>query len=139
MAQTVNPSNFLNDLPELQRQWVQNLHKTVNGALDLGVATKRQALDGSVNAGVYNNFVKGNGSGILIRVDAHGTNNGAPYTWPGAGTPLQIIHGLGRKPIGYHVVDMDKDVRVFRTAAPTSTILTVQPTDNTASVTLYIF
>jgi hypothetical protein len=139
MAKTYNPSSFQASLPEQQKIWVQSVHKNINGNLDLGTPTGQQAHDASVNAGVFTKFDKGNGSGILVRVAANGlANTGAAYNWPSSGS-LTINHGLGRQPIGFHVVDNDKTVNVFRTAAPTATHITVQPTDPTASVTLYIF
>lgn len=139
MAKTYNPSSVITDLTMHMRKWVQSVHKTVNGALDLGVATGCQPQDSTVNAGVYTQFEKGNGSGILVRIAANGlVGTGALYNWPAVGD-LSVVHELGRQPIGFHVVDSDKDVRVFRTAAPTQQLLTLKPTDITASVTLYIF
>jgi hypothetical protein len=139
MAKTYNPSSFQLELSQQHKDWVQSVHKNMNGNLDLGVPKGQQPQDASVNAGVFTQFTKGNGSGILIRIAANGlSGTGASYNWPGAGS-LVINHGLGRQPIGFHVVDSDKDVRVFRAAAPTNMQITVQPTDKTASVTLYIF
>ena len=139
MAKTFNPSSILDAMSISMKAWVQSVHKAVNGAMDLGVATSSQPQDATINAGVYTQFDKGNGSGILVRVAAHGlAGTGAPYNWPPAGS-LAIVHGLGRQPIGFKVVDKDKAVDVYRTAAPTAQLLTVQPTDITASVTLYIF
>lgn len=139
MAKTYNPSSILPELDVRRKQWVQSVHEQINGNLSLGDPIQNHPMDGSINAGVYNQFQKGNGSGQLVRVDAHGAvGTGAPYTWPAAGG-LAIKHQLGRQPIGFSLMDADKDVRVFRTAAPTSAVLTVQPTDITASVTLYIF
>jgi hypothetical protein len=136
---TFNPSSFLYDLKDHMRIWVQSVHRTMNGSLDLGVPKGIHPVDGSVNSGVFNQFDKGNGSGVLVRIDAHGAiGTGAPYTWPAAGS-VSIVHGLGRQPIGFHVVDADKDVRVFRPAAPNSSLIQLQPTDITASVTVYIF
>lgn len=139
MAKTFNPSSVIPILTDSMRQWVQSVHKNLNGALDLGAPASSQPQDATINAGVFTQFMKGNGSGILVRIAAHGlTGTGAPYNWPGAGS-LAIAHGLGRQPIGFKLVDKDKAVDVYRTAAPTAQLLTVQPTDITASVTLYIF
>lgn len=138
MPKTFNPSSFLMQLTDQMQVWVQSVHKTINGNMDLGVPLKQCPTAGT-NFGVYTQFDKGNGSGILVRVDAHGsTGTGASYTWPAAGA-LTISHGLGRQPIGFKLVDCDKDVRVFRTASPTTKEILLQPTDTTASVTLYIF
>lgn len=139
MGKTYNPSSMLSDLSLKNRQWVQSVHEALNGSIDMGAPTGNQPLDSSVNAGVYNQFEKSNGSGVLIRVDANGsTGTGASYTWPASGG-LAIVHELGRQPIGFHVVDSDKAVQVFRTAAPNNSLIQVSPTDITASVTLYIF
>jgi len=95
--------------------------------------------DGSVNAGVYTGFDKGNSSGVLIRIDAHGSSNpGVTYTWPSSGG-VKISHGLGRQPIGFKIVDKDKAVDVYRTAPPDKDFITLAATDISASVTVYVF
>lgn len=138
MPKTFNPSALLPQMTVQMREWVQSLHKTLNGNMDIGVPLKQNPVAG-INKNVYTQFDKGNGSGILIRIAAHGvTGTGAKYNWPAVGS-LVINHGLDRQPIGFRIEDCDKDVRVFRTASPNSVQITIQPTDVTASVTLYIY
>lgn len=139
MSKTYNPTSHVKQLTPQDRTWVQSAFREINGSLNLGVPTGSNPMDSGVNAGVYTQFDKGNGSGVLVRVAANGSlNTGALYNWPASGS-LTIDHALGRKPIGFHVVDSDRDVRVFRTSPPTKTQLILQPTDPTASVTLYVF
>lgn len=134
-----NPTSFAGQLTSEHRQWVQSVHKSLAGGLNLGVGTATNPKTGGVNDGVFTQFERGNGSGTLVRVSATGVSGtGASYSWPTTGS-LVVNHTLGRVPIGFHCVDSDKDVRVFRTAPPTVTTLTLQPTDRTASVTLYVF
>jgi hypothetical protein len=136
---TYNPSIMADKLTHHMRVWVQSVHETLNNGVDMGTPKSSHPLDGSVNAGVYNVFDKGNSSGVLIRVAASGsTGTGAPYSWPASGS-LKIAHGLLRQPIGFKIVDKDKTVDVFRTAPPDKDFITLAPTDKTASVTLYIF
>lgn len=139
MAKTYNPSSHSRKFPTEILPWAQSVHKILTGSVDMGIPNTQTPASFGINAGVYNTFGKGNGSGILVRITAHGVSGtGAPYSWPGAGG-VTISHGLGRQPVGFHVVDSDKDVRVFRTAAPNAKNITLAPTDNTASVTVYIF
>lgn len=139
MGKTYNPTSFIVELTPHHTRWVQSVHKALNAGIDMGVGTGTSPPTGGVNDGVYTQFERGNGSGILVRVAATGvTGTGAAYTWPASGG-LVINHTLGRKPVGFHLVDSDKAVQVFRTTPPTSTTITLQPTDVTASVTLYIF
>ena len=138
---TYNPSVFVKQQTSEMRMWVQSVHSVLTQGVDMGApkANGTHASDGTINAGVYTQFERGNGSGILIRVDGSGVAmSNAPYKWT-AGTSLQISHGLQRQPIGFIVVDKDKPVDVYRTASPTDKLLTVQATDTTASTTLYIF
>ena len=136
---TYNPSIFAGKVDYQMRIWTQSVHEALNSGINMGTPTgSHTALDGSVNAGVFNQFDKGNSSGVLVRISATGTNTGAPYSWPASGG-LRISHGLLRQPIGFKVVDKDKTVDVFRTAPPDKDFITLQPTDTSASVTVYIF
>jgi hypothetical protein len=110
-----------------------------NGNVDMGTPKGNAPSSAGVNAGVYTQFEKGNGSGVLIRVAANGvTGTGASYNWPPSG-PLVINHGLLRQPIGFHVVDQDKNAPVSRTAPPDENQITLTTTDPTASHTIYVF
>jgi hypothetical protein len=123
--------------------WVQSIHDTINNGITMGNPKGNIGKAAGVNAGVYNQFDKGNSSGVLIRIDAAGTSvgpngNKSAYAWPSSGS-LTIDHTLLRQPIGFKIVDKDKAVDVYRTAPPTTRTITVQPTDSSASVTLYVF
>lgn len=139
MGRTYNPNSFASEVPEKVRTWSQSVHKQLNGSIEHGTPAKKVPSGFGINSGVYTTFNRANMSGVLIRVAANGVSGtGAPYNWPASGG-LVINHGLLKQPIGYHIVDTDKDVRVFRTTSPDDNQITLQPTDNTASVTLYIF
>jgi len=136
----INPSNLVQHLTKPVLTWVQGVHKILNGAVDMGLAKGNAPTSAGINAGVYTQFDKGNSSGVLIRVAAQGvTNTGAPYNWAAVNVGIVINHGLLRQPIGFKIVDKDKTVDIYRTAAPDKDQITVAPTDNTASVTLYVF
>lgn len=138
---SLNPQSFARQVPREILQWAQSTHEVLNGQVDMGTpAGAKVPITGGVNDGVYTQFNSGNSNGILVRIAASGVNGtGASYNWAGSNVGVVIKHGLGRQPIGFHVVDADKDVRVYRTAAPNATQITLAPTDNTASVTVYIF
>jgi len=139
MARTYNPTAFIKELSSNMRTWVQSVHLQFNGNVDMGSGTATAPSSAGINAGVFTQFKQGNSSGVLIRVAGHGVvGSGASYNWPAAGS-LVLNHGLLRQPIGYKIVDKDKTVDVFRTVAPDKNQITLQPTDNTASVTLYVF
>lgn len=141
MARSYDPNAFAHELPTIQRQWAQSVDSVLNGQVDMG--SPSGALVPStdpINAGVYTQFERGNSSGILIRIAGNGvTGTGATYNWGAVNVGIPILHQLQRKPIGFKIVDMDKDVRVYRTAPPDENQITLAPTDNTASVTVYVF
>lgn len=135
-----NPQTFAATVPRQQLQQSQSVYNTLNGNTDFGTPTGNAPTGAGVNAGVYTQFARGNGSGVLIRIAANGvTGTGAPYNWAGSNVGVPINHGLQRQPIGFIVCDKDKTVDIYRTAAPNSTQITLAPTDNSASVTVYIF
>jgi hypothetical protein len=139
MAKPYDPNTFAPSLPITQRQWTQSVQDTLVGNVDMGTPTKNAPSTAGVNAGVYTQFEQGNGSGVLVRIAANGvTNTGAAYNWPASGS-LVVNHGLLRQPIGFHVVDQDKNAPVYRTAPPNANQITLETTDNTASHTVYIF
>jgi hypothetical protein len=134
-----DPNTFAHALPIAHRQWTQSVQQALTGNVDMGTPKGNAPSSAGVNAGVYTQFDKGNGSGILIRVAANGaTDTGAAYNWPASGS-LVINHGLLRKPIGFHVVDTDGVATVHRTAAPDENQLTLQVSDPTVSHTIYVF
>jgi len=112
-------------------KWAQSVDKTLSAGVDMGVPI------GQDPTGVYNAFEQGNSNGTLIRIGA--TASTEAIKWSGIGVGIVIQHGLDRQPIGFKIVDKDKSVDVFRTAVPTDTTITLAPTDNTASVTVYVF
>jgi hypothetical protein len=87
--------------------------------------------------GQYNEFQKGNGSGVLIRIGATGSTGNA-YTWPSSGN-LVINHGLLRQPIGCHIVSSDKQLTHCQPVAPDENNITLLPSDPTANATIYVF
>lgn len=135
-----NPDSFAASLPPTQRQWAQTTHQALNGNIDMGTPTGNAPTTAGVNAGVYTQFQKGNGSGVLIRIAAAGdTTSGASYNWTTAGAGVVINHGLLRQPIGFHVVDTDGEASVYRTAPPDSNQITLATSDPTKSQTVYVF
>jgi hypothetical protein len=137
---TYDPNTFAPSLAKEHRQWVQSVNEGLNGNVDMGTPISNAPSTSGVNAGVYTQFNRGNGSGVLVRIAAEGiTDSGAPYNWGASLTGIPINHGLGRQPIGFHVVDSDGQIQVYRTAPPTNQLITLAPSDNTKSVTVYIF
>lgn len=110
----------------------QSFFKVLSGNVDMGSAA---TFDSSGNPLTYN---QGNGSGILIRVDATSSSSGA-QKWTGANTNTTITHNLGRLPLGYIPVDKGVALDVYAgTIAATSNTITLQTTVD-AQCVLYIF
>jgi hypothetical protein len=140
MSKTYDPNAFAHELSTTQRQWTQSVQQVVNGGIDMGTPVGNAPASAGVNAGVYTQFNRGNGSGVLIRIAATGvTDTGANYNWVSNNTGLKINHGLLRQPIGFHVVDQDKNASVYRTVSPDENQITLATTDATASHTVYVF
>lgn len=141
--QVYDPNSFAQTLDPLHRQFVQSIKNVLSSNVDMGTPNGNTPTDTTtygINAGVYSQFNQGNGSGMLVRIAANALNGtGASYNWGATGTGIVINHGLLRQPIGFHVVDADKNVSVYRTAAPDKNQITLASTDNSASVTVYIF
>ena len=145
---TINPSHLVQHVVEDgtatklspdHLKWIQSTFKVLSGNISLGEPALQDATAG-INKGVFTTFEKGNGSGVLIRVAANGVSgSGAAYNWTGVNVGIPINHGLQRQPVGFFICDKDKTVDVYRTAPPDATQITLAPTDNSASVTLYIF
>jgi hypothetical protein len=137
--QTYDPNAFAHTLPDAHRQFVQSVNNVLSGNVDMGTPKGTAPSTAGINAGVYTQFDKGNGSGRLIRVAATGdTTSGADYSWSATGT-LVMNHGLMRQPIGFHVVDSDGEASVYRTAAPDATQLTLKTTNPAVAHTIYVF
>ena len=126
-----DPNTFAHGLPNSHREFLQSIHKTLTGNVDMGTATSKDST------GQYNKFEQGNGSGKLIRIGAAGTT-GNDYTWPASG-PLVINHTLLRQPIGCHVVSADNDLRIWQPSSPDENSITLTPSDNTVNTTVYVF
>jgi hypothetical protein len=126
-----DPNTFAHELPEQHRQVLQSVHQVLTGNVDMGTPTSKDST------GQYNEFQKGNGSGILIRVGAHGSTGNA-YTWPASGN-LVINHGLLRQPIGCHVVNSDNHLTIAQPTAPDENSITLNPSDRTTNATVYVF
>jgi hypothetical protein len=139
MPKPFDPNSFAPSLPTGHRQWVQSVQSVMSGNVDMGNPTGNAPSSAGINAGVYTQFEKGNGSGVLIRVAANGVmGTGAQYNWPTSGS-LVINHGLQRKPIGFHSVDADGVSTISRTAPPDDVQITLATTDKTVSNTIYVF
>ena len=130
--QTQDPSDRVLQLTPAQLKWAQTLHKTVNGNIEPGIP---QSKDSSGN---WSTFAKANTSGVLIRVSPNGSTDNK-YSWAGVSAGISINHGLLRQPIGAHLVSSDKDLRIWIPVTPTSDIIQIAPSDNTAYATIYIF
>jgi hypothetical protein len=140
MSKSYDPNAFAHTLPNIHRQWVQSVDSVVNGKIEIGTpAQNSPAATTGVNQGVPTQYQRANGSGIMIRIDAAGVVAGASYNWNGNGVGIQINHGLQRVPIGFHVVDQDGAIQVYRTAPPTEDFIMLAPSDQTVSVTVYVF
>lgn len=140
MGKVLNPNSIKSTISPEEFRLQTSIHKALSGNLDLGTVVANAPSSAGANANVATQFGKGNGSGILIRVAAHGnTSQGAPYTWGAVNTGIVLKHGLQRVPVGYIICDKDKAVDIYRTAPPDLNQITLAPTDNTASVTVYIF
>jgi len=140
MAGTYDPNTFAPDLPTTHRQWVQSVQTQLNGNVEIGTpAQNSPSATSGVNRGVPTQYERANGSGVMIRIDAAGASNGAPYNWNGNGVGIPVKHGLQRTPIGFHIVDQDGAIQVYRTAPPDTQTITLAPSDETVSVTVYVF
>lgn len=128
----MKPLNPILSLSGHPLKWAQSVHKALTGGIALASPTGKNAV------GVYNEFSQDNGDGVMIRVGAHGTSE-QQYTWGSTNTGIVINHGLLRQPIGYHVVDTDKALQVYRTAVPDTNQITLAPSDNSVNATIYIF
>ncbi len=138
MPRSLSPIDWMLGMPGQVQKWAQSIHQIVNGGIALGQPISKNL------AGVYNQFSTDNTAGTLIRIGASGTTE-QQYVWTTSNTPILINHNLvdmqnnPRQPMGFHVVDSDGDVRVYRTVTPTTTQISLAPTDATKNVTLYIF
>jgi hypothetical protein len=138
--QPQSPQSFTQKVAAEVYRWAASVKQVLDANVDMGTPTGNAPNSAGINAGVYTQFEQGNSTGVLIRIAANGvTGTGAPYNWAGANVGVVINHGLLRKPIGFKIVDKDKTVDVYRTAAPDKDQITLAPTDNTASVTVYVF
>lgn len=138
---TYDPNTFAPSLEIAHRQWVQDTQRVMNGGIEIGTPSiNSPAATSGINQGLPTQYERANGSGIMIRIVANGVlDTGAPYNWSASNVGIPISHGLQRTPIGFHIVDQDKEVTVYRTAPSTVDTITLAPTDNTASVTVYVF
>jgi hypothetical protein len=132
MGRSVNPVNMAIGLPRQQLQWAQSLDTTLNGDVDMGTATAKDST------GQYSEFNRGNGSGVLIRVGPSGGTD-TKYVWTTTGSGIAINHGLGRQPIGAHLVSSSKQLTIWQPQVGDENNINIAPSDATAYATLYIF
>jgi hypothetical protein len=84
-------------------------------------------------------FSTDNQSGVLIRIGAVGNPLGAPYAWTASNTNLTIQHNLNKVPYGFYVISKYKPCDVYwGTIPPTKLAITLECTDDTADVTVFI-
>lgn len=140
MGKTYNPTSFVSELTPHHTKWVQSVHKALNNGITMGTPTGSNPSNLGTSANVYTQFDRGNGSGVLIRVQGSSDNEpNVPYRWAPGSATTTINHGLGRQPIGFYVVDCDGATQVYRTAPPTDKTITLNTTSHGVSTTLYIF
>ncbi|HEY1645812.1 MAG TPA: hypothetical protein VGF75_05585 [Candidatus Saccharimonadales bacterium] len=126
----INPSTSnINSFPNVLR-WAQSVYKTIVRGISFALG------NGSDSTGVYNTFDITNGDGIMVRVGASG--GAEPIQWDGS-SQADIALLLNRKPTGWIVCDIDKSATIWRVGAPTPTLLTLQTSDVTCSITVWIF
>jgi hypothetical protein len=140
MSESFDPNSFAHKLDANHRQWIQSVQSVVNGQIEIGTPEQNSPFATSgVNQGVPTQYKRANGSGVMIRIDAAGVTAGATYNWISNGVGIPIKHALQRVPIGFHVVDQDGVITVYRTVPPTDQLITLAPSDYTKSVTVYVF
>jgi hypothetical protein len=84
-------------------------------------------------------FSTDNQSGLLIRIGAVGNPFGVPAAWVASNTNLTIAHNLNKVPYGFHLVSKSKACDVFMgSILPTKMNITLQCTDATADVTVFV-
>jgi hypothetical protein len=141
---SVNPTNMAMGLPRQQLQWAQSVHQSLNGGIDMGVPQTTNS------SGFYNTFEKGNSDGVLVCIGPSGGSE--QYNWTTAGTPIVISHGLidaqrnPRQPIGFKIVDSRWDgtgpspmLYQHPSTPPTTTTISIAPTNAGVGHTIYIF
>lgn len=128
----INPTAVKFNATQNILRWAQSVYTNLNAGLTLALGNK------SDSSGVYNTFNRTNGDGIMIRVGAAAGSE--PIKWDaGTSTAAISVATLGRKPTGWIICDIDKPASVYRSAAPTTTTLTLHTSDNTCSITVWIF
>lgn len=132
MSKSENPTDFTAQLPRAQKQWTLSVHKVLNGQIDQGTPTSKDAT------GNWNQFQNPNTSGILIRIGANGTTSNK-YIWGASNTAITINHGLGRQPIGVRLESSDAALNIYQTQTPDTNNVYVAPSNNAANATIYIF
>lgn len=126
-----NPTkNNLNTFAQVLR-WAQSVYKALQGGLSFGQP------NGQAASGVYNTFTQDNFDGILMYIGALGS--GATNVWAATNTGQAFNHGLQRQPIGFLVVYKDKTCDVYSTATPTTNLITLAITDDTANTIILVF
>jgi hypothetical protein len=84
-------------------------------------------------------FSTDNQSGLLVRIGSHANPYGVPASWGASNSDLTIAHNLNKVPYGFYVVSKNKTCDVFLgTMPPTLMNITLQCTDATADVTVFI-
>jgi hypothetical protein len=129
MAKTQNPVSAGVSGDTLR--WAQSVHQTLNGNVDMGIPTGKDAT------GNWSEFGQGNSSGVLIRIGAASSTQA--NKWTTTGTAIAVNHGLQRQPIGVHLVNSDKQLQVWQPTTATATYIYLAPSDATVNATVYVF
>lgn len=129
--QIIQPTrNNLNTFTQLLR-WAQSVFKAMTHSIAFAQPTAQ------ASTGVYNTFVQDNIDGVMLYVGANGS--GAPIFWAGTNVGQNINHGLQRQPIGFFPVYKNKTCDIYSTATPTTNVISLAVTDDTATVILFVF
>jgi hypothetical protein len=112
-------------------RWAQSIFKSMFGNIALAEGNTTDSN------GIYTTFNVDNGNGIMMRVGASGSS--LRNKWDAGTSQVTLNHALGRQPIGFIVCDIDKNAVIWRVNPPTSGIMQLEISDNTANATVYIF
>ena len=129
--QIINPThNNLNTFTQVLR-WAQSVYKATTHGLAFAQPATQAAN------GVYNTFTQDNIDCVLLYIGAVGS--GATHAWAASNTGQGFNHGLLRQPIGFIVVYKTKTCDVYATTTPTTNLITLATTDDTAQTTIMVF
>jgi hypothetical protein len=109
-------------LPNLPKSELSEFDELILRFLD----ERETALDGVLNGGLR---IDENFDGEIVSYSSNAIAN----------TQDTVIHGLGKIPVGFLVIDIDKGGVVYRSATSDETNLYLKCSTATTAVTLFIF